>query len=138
MIFAIASWRPSERDLRGYHADSATENGVTALANCNTSFANKINDVTSLHPFSAKKDSQPGKEPTEPTLAYRVTSVSPDGVGCRVEIVELPQAQRYRKIFGVLQLRPPAMVPAEPWRQCVRDGSRFLAKWGAQAQAGRR
>jgi len=54
--------------------------------------------------------------------------------GCRVEIVELPQAQRYRKIFGVLQLRPPAMVPVERWRQCVEDGKRFLALWGSQAE----
>jgi hypothetical protein len=120
--------------LRCYRADSATQNGVTALANYNTSVANKINDVTPLHPFSAKRDSQPGKEPTEPTLAYRVTSVGPNGVGCRVEIVELPQAKRYRKIFGVLQLRPPAIVPVQRWRQCVEDGKRFLALWGSQAE----
>ena len=31
----------------------------------------------------------------------------PDGTGCKIEIVELPQAGRYRKVFGVLQLRPP-------------------------------
>jgi len=68
-------------------------------------------------------------------MAYRATSVGPDGVGCKVEIVELPQAQRYRKVFGILQLRPPALVEVERWRQCVKDGSRFLAKWGEQAEA---
>jgi hypothetical protein len=31
---------------------------------------------------------------------------------CRVEIVVLPQAQRYRKVFAHLQLRAPTMVPA--------------------------
>src|SRR5262249_21277353 len=70
-----------------------------------------------------------------PTAVYRATSVGPDGLGCRVEIVELPPGQRYRKVFGILQLRPPALVPIERWRQCVRDGSRFLATWGSQAEA---
>jgi len=60
-----------------------------------------------------------------PTMAYRATSAEPDGTGCKVEIVELPQAQRYRRAFGVLQLRPPVHVPEDRWRQCVRDGSRF-------------
>jgi len=54
--------------------------------------------------------------PAEPNAAYRATSVGPDGVGCKVEIVELPQAPRYRKAFGVLQLRPPALVPVERWK----------------------
>jgi len=77
----------------------------------------------------------PKPEAAEPTAAYRATSVGPDGLGCRVEIVELPPGQRYRKVFGILQLRPPALVPIERWRQCVRDGSRFLATWGSQAEA---
>jgi hypothetical protein len=70
-----------------------------------------------------------------PTMAYRATSAEPDGTGCKVEIVELPQAARYRKVFGVLQLRPPALVPIERWQRCVEDGKRFLAKWGEQAEA---
>jgi hypothetical protein len=70
-----------------------------------------------------------------PTMAYRATSAEPDGTGCKVEIVELPTAGRYRKVFGVLQARPPAHVPEDRWRQCVRDGRRFLARWGEQAQA---
>jgi len=70
-----------------------------------------------------------------PTMAYRATSVGPDGVGCRVEIVELPQAGRYRKVFGILQLRPPDLIPVDRWRQCMRDGSKFLAVWGEQAEA---
>jgi len=77
----------------------------------------------------------PKPEAAEPTAAYRATSVGPDGLGCRVEIVELPQAQRYRRTFAHLQLKPPALVPLERWRQCLKDGSRFLAKWGEQAAA---
>jgi hypothetical protein len=68
-------------------------------------------------------------------LAYQAVSAKPDGTGCRVEIVELPQAQRYRRTFAHLQLKPPALVDVGRWRQCVEDGKRFLAKWGEQAQA---
>jgi hypothetical protein len=68
-------------------------------------------------------------------MAYRATSAEPDGSGCTVEIIELPPAQRYRKAFGALQLRPPSFIPLERWRRCVRDGSRFLAKWGERAEA---
>jgi hypothetical protein len=57
------------------------------------------------------------------------------GSSCRVEIVELPQALRYRKVFAFLQFKPPALVPVERWRQCVQDGSKFLARWGEQAEA---
>jgi hypothetical protein len=69
----------------------------------------------------------------QPATAYREPSVGP--TGCTVEIVELPQAQRYRKAFGVLQLRPPDHIPEDRWQQCVADGSRFLAVWGEQAEA---
>jgi hypothetical protein len=58
-----------------------------------------------------------------------------DGTGCEVEIIELPEATRYRKVFGVLQLKPPALIPLARWRQCVEDGRRFLAKWGSQAES---
>jgi len=77
----------------------------------------------------------PKPEPAEPTAAYRATSVGPGGLGCRVEIVELPQAQRYWKVFGVLQLRPPDLIPVERWQQAIEDGRRFLATWGTQAEA---
>jgi hypothetical protein len=71
----------------------------------------------------------------EPTAAYRAASAEPDGNGCTVEIVELPQAGRYRKTFAFLQLKPPALVDVARWRQCVADGSSFLARWGEQAEA---
>jgi hypothetical protein len=68
-------------------------------------------------------------------MAYRATSVGPDGLGARVEIIELPQVQRYRRTFAHLQLKPPAMVDVARWQQAVEDGKRFLAKWGEQAEA---
>jgi hypothetical protein len=61
--------------------------------------------------------------------------LAPPGPGCKVEIIELPRAPRYRKVFGVLQVRPPALVPVERWQRCVKDGSRFLALWGEQAES---
>src|SRR5262249_51767318 len=121
--------------LRGYNVDSATESAVTTPATGNRTFPNEIKGVTALPPVSAKRDSQPGKEPAEPSLAYQAVSAKPDGTGCRVEIVELPQAQRYRRTFAHLQLAPPALTDVCRWRQCVEDGKRFLAKWGEQAES---
>jgi hypothetical protein len=104
--------------------DSATEKGVREMVGPHTVFTSKIKSLTPSHGLSANRDSQPEKTGSaEPTA------------GCKVEVVELPQAPRYRKAFGFLQLRPPALVPVERWRQCVQDGSRFLAKWGEQAEA---
>jgi hypothetical protein len=77
----------------------------------------------------------PKPDPAEPTAAYRAASAEPDGNGCRVEIVELPQAQRYRRTFAHLQLKPPALVDVARWRQCVEDGSKFLSVWGEQAES---
>jgi hypothetical protein len=54
---------------------------------------------------------------------------------CRVEIVVLPQAQRYRKVFAHLQLRAPTMVPVGRWQRAVEDGKLFLAKWGDRAES---
>jgi hypothetical protein len=65
---------------------------------------------------------------------YEGASVGPADTGCTVEIVELPQALRYRKVFAFLQLQPPALVPVERWQRCVADGSRFLAQWGEPAE----
>jgi hypothetical protein len=121
--------------LRGYSIGSATKNTVTSPATCNRTFSNEIKGVTAVPPVSANRDSQPGKEPAEPTLAYRATSAGPDGVGCKVEIVELPATGlRYRRTYAHLQLRPPAYIPEDRWRQAVEDGSKFLAVWGSQAR----
>ena len=78
----------------------------------------------------------PKPEPAEPSAAYESVAAEPDGLGCKVTIVEIPATGlRYRRTFAHLQLRPPALVPEDRWRQCVEDGKRFLAKWGEQAEA---
>ena len=89
-------------------------------------------------PANSPVPSVPGVPPVSgvsPTIAYRATSVGPDGTSCKVQIVELPQAQRYRETFALLQTKCPALIELGRWRQCVRDGSRFLAVWGEQAEA---
>jgi hypothetical protein len=53
---------------------------------------------------------------------------------CKVTIIELPAAVRYRKVFAFLQLKPPDLVPIERWQQCIRDAGRFLARWGLEAE----
>jgi hypothetical protein len=53
------------------------------------------------------------------------------GSSCSVTIVELP----YRRTYAHLQLRPPALVDVARWQQCVRDGSKFLARWGETAES---
>ena len=70
-----------------------------------------------------------------PPPAYRARSMPPSGGGCLVEIIELPQAQRFRKVFAILQLRCPDHVPVERWKRAVEDGKHFLAKWGALAES---
>ena len=72
----------------------------------------------------------PQPESAEPTAAYQ--AASPE---CSVTVIELPQAQRYRRVFGILQTKCPALVPIERWRQAVRDGAKFFAVWGEKAQA---
>jgi len=156
--------KPKKPVLQGYSADSTTENGVTAHAIRNTAFPNKMKDVTQLHQFSTNRDGHPEQvcavcgaaddlwhldtssgpiaihrecfeflprpEAAEPTAAYQ--AASPD---CVVTIVQIPaEGLRFRKAFGVLQLRPPELVPEARWRLAVEDGKRFLRQWGDQAQ----
>jgi len=77
----------------------------------------------------------PKPEPAEPSAAYHATSADPATGGCSVTIIELPRAQRYRKTFAALQLKPPALIDVTRWQECVQDGSKFLARWGEQAEA---
>jgi hypothetical protein len=119
--------------LHGYSFDSTSKKTVTSGPGCNRDFSNKNNTVTVLPAFSSDRDGQ-GEKLRQPSLAHEAVSADPSGATCKVEIVEQPQVPRYRGVFGVLQLRPPAYVPEDRWRQCVKDGSRFLAKWGEQAE----
>jgi hypothetical protein len=58
------------------------------------------------------------------------------GPGCKVTIVQISATGlRYRRTFAHLQLRAPAYVPEDRWRQCIEDGRAFLAKWRSQAEA---
>jgi hypothetical protein len=74
--------------------------------------------------------------PTNPQNLQNPGSPSvPDGVGCRVTIVEIPATGlRYRRTFAALQLKPPTLVETGRWRECIQDGSKFLAQWGEQAE----
>jgi len=55
---------------------------------------------------------------------------------CRVTIVEIPATGlRYRRTFAHLQLKSPAYIPEDRWRQAIEDARAFLHQWGEQAQA---
>jgi hypothetical protein len=114
--------RDSERDRVSRQGETASE----TARQCQGLNPAPVSGVLGVLPVS---------DVSPPTMAYRATSVGPDGVGCKVEIVELPTATRYKKVFAFLQLKPPALVPVERWRECVADGSKFLAVWGEQAHA---
>jgi hypothetical protein len=150
--------------LQRYNADSVKETSRYSGLSVTHDLSRHINPVTRARAFSANRDSQsentcavcdaggdlwhygevlahqecarflPKPDPAEPSAAYRAVTAEPDGIACKVEIVELPQAARYRKVFGVLQLRPPDLADVARWRQCVRGGSKFLARWGEQAE----
>jgi hypothetical protein len=71
----------------------------------------------------------------EPSAAYQATPAEPDGTACRVTIIEIPaKGLRFRRTFAHLQLRPPAYIPEDRWRQAIEDGRVFLSKWGETAQ----
>jgi hypothetical protein len=72
------------------------------------------------------------RSPSEPATALP----EPSGFGCKVTIVEIPAiGLRYRRTFAHLQLKPPAYVPEDRWRQCIEDGRSFLHQWGRQAES---
>jgi hypothetical protein len=78
----------------------------------------------------------PKPEAAEPSAAYEAVAAEPDGNSCKVTIVEIPATGlRYRRTFARLQLRPPAHVPEDRWRQCIADARAFIRQWGEQAQA---
>lgn len=126
----------TKKAVRGCEAvDSAIENGVREVRAPHTAFTNKIKSLTPSHALFTNRDSQPGKPEPAESLAYQATSAGPDGAVCKVTIVELPQAQRYRKTFAFLQTKCPSLIPVTRWKACVEDGKRFLAKWGNQAES---
>jgi hypothetical protein len=42
---------------------------------------------------------------------------------------------RFCRTFSALETRCPELVPVDRWQLAVEDGRRFLARWGAQAEA---
>jgi len=133
-VFAGKLTNSGKGALQRYNVDFAKESLRYSEPSVTQDLSNQIKTVTRARTFSANRDCQkentcavchaagdlwhsgevlvhqecasrlPKPEAVEPTMAYRATSIGPDGVGCKVEIVELPQAQRYRKAW----LRPPA------------------------------
>lgn len=122
--------KPSEPGFEGFEGDVSrrifeNRDYPTVTDPCAERGTENAKTGTVDHP----QNPQNLRSPSVPAAA------EPSSTGCKVEIVELPQAPRYRKVFGFLQLRPPALIPENRWRLCVSDGSRFLAKWGDQAEA---
>jgi len=118
--------KPSKPSFEGFEGDQGRglfENGEDA-ATVDPCAKHMAEDAKNITPQYLQNFQNLGS-PSGP-------AVSP---GCSVTIIELPQAQRYRKTFAALQMKPPALVPVERWRECVEDGKRFLAKWGSQAEA---
>src|SRR5262245_32954371 len=76
---------------------------------------------------------KPAPASSSPTT-YRARSIPPDGGGCIVEIIELPQAKRYREVFAFLQAGCPALVPEDRWRLAIQDAIRFFARWSLKAE----
>ncbi len=114
-------------DQAGFQAAAAAEKSTEGAA--------KVAKVAALAPSECTGPPAKVAKAAKVLQCSASSDAEPSGTGCQVEIVELPQAQRFRKVFGFLQLKPPAHVPEARWRQCVSDGSRFLAKWGEQAEA---
>jgi hypothetical protein len=48
---------------------------------------------------------------------------------------DLPRLNRFSRIFSALKTRCPDHVPADRWELAVKDGRRFMAKWGKQTEA---
>jgi hypothetical protein len=46
-----------------------------------------------------------------------------------------PSSAPFAKTLAALERRCPDHVPDDRWHQAVEDGRRFLARWGAQAEA---
>jgi hypothetical protein len=69
------------------------------------------------------------EEPTKLTEPCFVGFVSTQGV------VFSNFAVRYSRTMAALEADCPDLVPVDRWQLAVHDGRRFLARWGAQAEA---
>jgi hypothetical protein len=123
--------KPSKLDFEGFEGD---QSGPFLEINRPVEAADAVAKNEKRRTLTNPQNLQNLHAPSVPTAAYQAVSVEPDGATCKVEIVELPAGGRYRKVFAVLQLKPPALIDIAR-RQCVQDGSKFLARWGEQAHA---
>jgi hypothetical protein len=126
---AEAPSKPSKLGFEGFEGDRGRaflENNCQVEA-ADLAAKNSKNG-TSAHPQNVqnfRSHSDPVSSLTEPSA-----------FGCKVTIVEIPViGVRYRRTFAHLQLKPPAYVPEDRWRQCVENGRTFLHQWGQQAES---
>jgi hypothetical protein len=85
---------------------------------------------------SAKRMAEDAKNvtPSNPQNPQNFGSQSVPQGACRVQVVEIPATGgHYRKIFAYLQLKPPAHIREDRWRQAVDDGRAFLQQWAERA-----
>jgi hypothetical protein len=50
-------------------------------------------------------------------------------------ISQFASSHQHTRVLATLESRCPDHVPTDHWQQAVEDGRRFLAQWGAQADA---
>jgi hypothetical protein len=50
-------------------------------------------------------------------------------------ISQFASSHQHARVLATLESRCPDHVPTDHWQQAVEDGRRFLAQWGAQADA---
>jgi hypothetical protein len=86
-----------------------------------------------VHEICARR--LPKAESVPPSAVAYQAATAASGITCSVTIIELPAQRTYAKAFGALQMKPPALVEVDRWRQCVEDGKQFLARWGTQAES---
>jgi hypothetical protein len=121
--------KASKLSFEGFEGDQSRpfleNNGLVDAADVE---AKNSKNATSAHPQSLQNLGSPSGPVTSLT--------EPSGFGCKVTIVEIPAiGLRYRRTFAHLQVKPPAHVPEDRWRQCVEDGRTFLHQWGRQAES---
>jgi hypothetical protein len=51
------------------------------------------------------------------------------------KFADFGRINRFCRTFATLEARCPDLVPVDRWQAAVEDGCRFLARWGAQAEA---
>ena len=98
--------KPSKLDFEGFGGDQSMPFLENNRLEATDEAAKNSKSATSANP----QNPQNLHAPSEPSAAYQAVSAEPDGTACRVGIVELPPDGRYRKVFGVLQVKCPSLI----------------------------